>query len=102
MFMFNLILFTSLNCNTYILHYRQLACKRLIEIRNRDHDKLKNKTLAIIEKRDEYKRDKTWSYWKTVPHKFDDCVKKRWKDYTINFKGKTSIETLLFVIKGQR
>ena len=31
------------------------------------HDKLKNKTLAIIEKRDEYKRDKTWSYWKTVP-----------------------------------
>ena len=51
------------------------------------HDKLKNKTLAIIEKRDEYKRDKTWSYWKTVPHKFDDCVKKRWKDYTINFKG---------------
>ena len=24
------------------------------------HDKLKNKTLAIIEKRDEYKRDKTW------------------------------------------
>ena len=40
------------------------------------HDKLKNKTLAIIEKRDEYKRDKTWSYWKTVPHKFDDCVKK--------------------------
>ena len=29
------------------------------------HDKLKNKTLAIIEKRDEYKRDKTWSYWKS-------------------------------------
>ena len=51
------------------------------------HDKLKNKTLSNIEKRDEYKRDKTWSYWKTVPHKFDDCVKKRWKDYTINFKG---------------
>ena len=25
------------------------------------YDKLKNKTLAIIEPREEYKRDKTWS-----------------------------------------
>ena len=28
------------------------------------HKKLKNKTLAIIEPREEYKRDKTWSFWK--------------------------------------
>jgi lycopene beta-cyclase len=28
------------------------------------HDKLKNKTLAIIEPREEYKRDKTWSFWR--------------------------------------
>ena len=31
-------------------------------------DKLKNKTLAIIEPRDEYKKDKTWSFWKTYSH----------------------------------
>ena len=28
------------------------------------HEKLKDKTLAIIEPREDYKRDKTWSFWK--------------------------------------
>ena len=41
------------------------------------HEKLKDKTLAIIEPRLEYKKDKTWSFWKVVPHNFDDCVKKK-------------------------
>ena len=41
------------------------------------HEKLKDKTLAIIEPRDEYKRDKTWSFWKVTSHNFDDCVKKK-------------------------
>jgi len=40
------------------------------------HQKLKNKTLAIIEPRTEYKRDKIWSFWKVIDHNFDDCVKK--------------------------
>ena len=44
------------------------------------NDKLKNKTLAIIEPRKEYKRDKTWSFWKVFSHNFDDCVKKSWKN----------------------
>ena len=41
------------------------------------NEKLKDKTLAIIEPSLEYKRDKTWSFWKVVPHNFDDCVKKK-------------------------
>ena len=28
------------------------------------HSKLKDKSLAIIEPRNEYKKDKTWSFWK--------------------------------------
>ena len=28
------------------------------------NEKLKDKTLAIIEPRSEYKKDKTWSFWK--------------------------------------
>ena len=49
------------------------------------HEKLKDKTLAIIEPRDEYKRDKTWSFWKVLPHNFDDCViKKSWENFSIN------------------
>ena len=48
------------------------------------HKKLENKTLAIIEPRPEYKKDKTWSFWKVAPHNFDDCVQKSWKNFSIN------------------
>jgi lycopene beta-cyclase len=54
------------------------------------NEKLKDKTLAIIEPRLEYKRDKTWSFWKVVPHNFDDCVKKSWQNFSINIPGKTN------------
>ena len=53
------------------------------------HDKLENKTLAIIEPRFDYNRDKTWSFWKVSPHNFDDCVKKKWKNFSINIPNKT-------------
>ena len=52
------------------------------------HEKLKDKTLAIIEPRQEYKKDKTWSFWKVVSHNFDDCVKKSWGNFSINIPGK--------------
>jgi lycopene beta-cyclase len=48
------------------------------------NNKLKEKTLAIIETRDEYKRDKTWSFWKVFDHNFEDCVLKSWNNFTIN------------------
>ena len=50
------------------------------------NDRLKEKTLAIIETREEYKRDKTWSFWKVFNHNFDDCVIKSWNNFTINSK----------------
>ena len=53
------------------------------------HKKLENKTLAIIEPRNEYKRDKTWSFWKVVNHNYDDCVIKSWNNFSI----KTSISS---------
>ena len=53
------------------------------------HNKLKNKTLAIIEPRLKYKRDKTWSFWKTTDHNFDDCIKKNWQNFSINIPNKT-------------
>ena len=46
--------------------------------------KLKDKTLAIIEPRKEYKRDKTWSFWKVFDHNFEDCVIKSWNNFTVN------------------
>ena len=53
------------------------------------HKKLDSKTLAIIEPRQEYKKDKTWSFWKVAPHNFEDCVKKSWKNFSINLSTKT-------------
>ena len=52
-------------------------------------DKLKDKTLAIIEPREDYKRDKTWSFWKVFSHNFDDCVKKSWNNFSINTTNET-------------
>jgi lycopene beta-cyclase len=48
------------------------------------NNKLNSKTLAIIEPRTEYKRDKTWSFWKVINHNFDDCVIKSWNNFSIN------------------
>ena len=53
------------------------------------NDKLKDKTLAIIEIREEYKRDKTWSFWKVFEHNFDDCIIKSWNNFTINTSEKS-------------
>ena len=48
------------------------------------NDKLKDKSLAIIENRAKYERDKTWSFWKVFDHNFQDCVIKSWNNFTIN------------------
>ena len=48
------------------------------------NNKLKKKSLAIIEHRDQYKRDKTWSFWKVSEHSFEDCVINSWNNFTIN------------------
>ena len=48
------------------------------------NNKLINKTIAIIEPRVEYIRDKTWSFWKVFDHNFDDCVIKSWNNFSIN------------------
>ena len=53
------------------------------------NNKLEDKNLAIIEPRDEYKRDKTWSFWKVFPHNYEDCVKKSWDNFTINSPNET-------------
>ncbi|WP_440933856.1 lycopene cyclase family protein [Candidatus Pelagibacter sp.] len=53
------------------------------------YNKLKDKTLAIVDPREDYKRDKTWSFWKVFPHNFDDCVKKSWTSFSINTTSET-------------
>ncbi len=55
------------------------------------HNKLDDKTLAIIEPRDNYKRDKTWSFWKVNQHNFDDCIKKKWNEFSIKTNSDSKI-----------
>ena len=54
------------------------------------NNKLENKTLAIIEPRTNYDRDKTWSFWRISPHNFEDCVIKSWDNFSINIVDKTN------------
>ena len=61
------------------------------------NSKLKNKTLAIIENRDQYKIDKTWSFWKVFDHNFEDCVIKSWNSFTINtYENSCELNTTKF------
>ncbi len=53
------------------------------------HEKFKNKTLAIIEPRNDYVRDKTWSFWKVAAHNFEDCVKHSWSNFSVNIPNQT-------------
>ncbi len=53
------------------------------------HEKFKNKTLAIIEPRNDYIRDKTWSFWKVASHNFEDCVKHSWSNFSVNIPDQT-------------
>jgi len=53
------------------------------------HNKLIDKKLAIIEPREDYKRDKSWSFWNVTSHNFSDCIKKSWKNFTINISNNT-------------
>tara|TARA_Y100001970_G_scaffold290463_1_gene424283 strand:+ start:2361 stop:3425 length:1065 start_codon:yes stop_codon:yes gene_type:complete len=53
------------------------------------NNKIKNKNLAIVEIRKEYKRDKTWSFWKVNNHNFDDCIIKSWNNFSINSQSGT-------------
>jgi len=55
------------------------------------HNKLNDKTLAIVETREEYKRDKTWSFWRVNEHNFNDCIKKSWKQFSIKTNSETKV-----------
>ena len=54
------------------------------------HNKLESKTLAIIEPRIGYKKDRTWSFWRVIDHNFEDCVEKNWKNFSVNVPSETN------------
>ena len=49
--------------------------------------RLQNRTLVIVEPREHYRRDKTWSFWKVRPHDFEDCVIQQWQRFQVRAEG---------------
>jgi lycopene beta-cyclase len=39
--------------------------------------------LLVVEPRETYRRDRTWSYWTVRPHPFADCVAMSWRDWAV-------------------
>lgn len=52
---------------------------------------LKNKTLAILEKRKKYKRDKNWSYWDYDQNNFKNCVIQSWKSFEVKYNTQSIV-----------
>lgn len=48
------------------------------------YGKLKRKTLCIVEKREHYKRDKTWSFWNFDKNIYDDCIIQSWNSFRLS------------------
>ena len=40
-------------------------------------------TIVVLEPRESYRRDKTWSYWRQAPHDFSDCEVASWHAWRI-------------------
>ena len=55
------------------------------------NEKLKNKTLAIIEPKEKKKKDKTWPFWKVAAHNFENVVKKIGKIFLLIYQKKLII-----------
>jgi lycopene beta-cyclase len=41
--------------------------------------------VLVLEKRSQYKRDRTWSYWATQSHRYMSLERKRWNQWGIHF-----------------
>lgn len=48
---------------------------------------LTNKTLLILEARQHYKQDKSWSGWHVIDHPFTSCIYKQWRQWSVRYKN---------------
>ena len=46
-------------------------------------------SIVVIEPREEYKRDKTWSYWRTQPHKYSALETATWQRWRLTHNKKS-------------
>ena len=41
-------------------------------------------SVLVLEKRSQYVRDRTWSYWTTTPHRYSHLERHRWNQWTVS------------------
>ena len=50
-----------------------------------------NKKVIIVDSKTEFQNDRTWSFWKTNDHDFEDCLEKQWSNFEVKNKEQIKI-----------
>ncbi len=50
-----------------------------------------NKKIIILDNKTEFKKDRTWSFWKIDDHDFEDCLEKQWLKFDIKFNHQIKV-----------
>ncbi len=46
-----------------------------------------NLRVLLLDQKNSFTKDRTWSFWKTYPHDFEDCVEKQWLKSVVKDKS---------------
>ena len=49
------------------------------------------KKIIILDNKSEFKKDRTWSFWKVDEHDFEDCLEKEWFKFNIKYQDQYKI-----------
>jgi lycopene beta-cyclase len=60
-----------------------------VELAQPEHAHLR---VLVLEKRSQYLRDRTWSYWATRPHRYTALERKRWNAWRVSFGGQHAVQ----------
>ena len=55
------------------------------------HPRLRHLRVLVVEARPRYTWDRTWSYWATTPHPFQDAVSHRWARWAVAAPGQVAV-----------
>ena len=51
----------------------------------------RNFELTLVDQRTEFGRDRTWAFWPTEPHPFEDCVQHRWNEWSVRLFDRQTV-----------
>ena len=49
------------------------------------------KKVIILDNKLEFKKDRTWSFWKVEEHDFEDCLEKEWLQFNVKYQNQYKI-----------